>query len=771
MERHTVDGKEISITFEINREHPFLPPFPGLVITSIYNKKMQREHLSVPTFLFEFAVNNGSPQYSHIDLRTQFSDRTPTSVMIDGWALNHPHIRFQLEVKANQIAPNVITFGLKVSSVLDKPTFLRLIFPKLRGLTTGDPTRAVGMIPIEIGSVVHLLPMLLDHHPLESPDYEGTMGMPYLREAKRIGLPTSMNSMEIASICDESGGGIFFADLDNYLEEGNGPSPIQFTLSSRELAGFNVAFLQEGVFTKFSDLAIGVTHNGDWHSAVDFYVQHHRFRNRWQAPSSPAWFRDTAAVYTFTGGGAGGIYLELPQPQIEKKEEPLLSRIKSYDEIATTLWNEAQKLGTNVIYLWDYWREVTPLDPREKHELHPKEIAYFNKGDYLPRWPEEDFKSAIRKVQGKGGRVILYVEPFIINTDSDVARVWDQAWAKHDVGGRPKLQGEHWAGRFPNAPPLNLISGLDKGGRPEGGQPWNIYPYCYTMVPDLREWQDHLISIVKRLTHDYNADGIMLDSYGWQMNLPMATDAHGVVTERWPFRWNAGVLKLMDLVLAEMGPDKVLLVETPSGPAGRHCHGGFSADFNRILHRGGGLSNQTRIVGSPIRYGMPWIRYFSNGWNLNELNQIYAAGHGLALSGTHLPEETRYIANLVTVRTKFADTLIRGRQTYQPETGRSDVVAYYYTGGSDRIITVVNTSEHDFAGELQLRQQAFDSTWSDLAWLPDRYRLDKRPTFTTVNGRLIPITVPGHSLRVLRRIDKGGNIYFVQPVPPIGSQA
>ncbi|WP_181320377.1 hypothetical protein [Nitrosospira sp. Nsp2] len=39
---------------------------------------------------------------------------------------------------------------------------------------------------------------------------------------------------------------------------------------------------------------------------------------------------------------------------------------------------------------------------------------------------EEDFKEAIRAVHEKGGRVILYVEPLIIDTDSDIARAWDQ---------------------------------------------------------------------------------------------------------------------------------------------------------------------------------------------------------------------------------------------------------------------------------------------------------------------------------------------------------
>lgn len=43
---------------------------------------------------------------------------------------------------------------------------------------------------------------------------------------------------------------------------------------------------------------------------------------------------------------------------------------------------------------------------------------------------EEDFKEAIRAVHEKGGRVILYVEPLIIDTDSDIARAWDQGWGR-----------------------------------------------------------------------------------------------------------------------------------------------------------------------------------------------------------------------------------------------------------------------------------------------------------------------------------------------------
>jgi hypothetical protein len=223
----------------------------------------------------------------------------------------------------------------------------------------------------------------------------------------------------------------------------------------------------------------------------------------------------------------------------------------------------------------------------------------------------------------------------------------------------------------------------------------------------------------------------------------------------------------LDSVRKTIGPDKVLLLETPSGPAGRHCHGGLSADFNYAIHQGGGLSNQKKLVGSPVRYGMPWIRYFSNGRDLNELHQVYAAGHGLALSGTQLtdPESRAHVAKLVGVRREFADTLIRGQQVYQPATDNPEIIAYYFAGKKDRIITVVNTSAANFTGQLQLRQERFDSTWVDLAWLDKTPGgLAVQPLFRTIKGRLIPITVPASSMRVLRRTRKGPHIYSLDAV-------
>ena len=119
-----------------------------------------------------------------------------------------------------------------------------------------------------------------------------------------LGLPLGMNALEVASIFDrDGGGGIFFADFDSDLEKG--VSPIQFTLSESEVAGFWTTYLEPNKPMLLPGLAIGVHHGGDWHHAVDAYVAANR--DRWNFPEIPSWFRDQGAIYTFAGGGAGGI--------------------------------------------------------------------------------------------------------------------------------------------------------------------------------------------------------------------------------------------------------------------------------------------------------------------------------------------------------------------------------------------------------------------------------------------------------------------------------
>src|SRR5262249_49332506 len=135
-------------------------------------------------------------------------------------------------------------------------------------------------------------------------------------------------------------------------------------------------------------------------------------------------------------------------------------------------------------------------------------------------------------------------------------------------------------------------------------------------------------------------------------------------------------------------PDAVVISETTSGPMGRHVDGGLSADLADYGNPKDSLfpwlknANQGRILASPVRYGMPRVNFFSNGRNLGELHQVYAAGHNLALCSRCLPKGSEqdfmtahadHIRQLLDQKRNYKDALIYGNQQYQPQSSQPDV--------------------------------------------------------------------------------------------------
>ena len=153
-----------------------------------------------------------------------------------------------------------------------------------------------------------------------------------------------------------------------------------------------------------------------------------------------------------------------------------------------------------------------------------------------------------------------------------------------------------------------------------------------------------------------------------------------------------------------------------------HCHGGVSADF--AFHARDGLSNQSRITASPVRYGLPEIRYFSNGGDsMNRLHQIYAAGHGLALCHQHILDAERGARRPPQTPRRHSLQPRRGADPWPPDLSAearpwagTTWPWYRYRGRSaSAIITVVNTSEDaDYTGRLELRAEHAGSSWTDL---------------------------------------------------------
>jgi hypothetical protein len=221
------------------------------------------------------------------------------------------------------------------------------------------------------------------------------------------------------------------------------------------------------------------------------------------------------------------------------------------------------------------------------------------------------------------------------------------------------------------------------------------------------------------------------------MNWPMQNEAEHILYSS--KEYSQGVLAITDRVrvaIQSIKPDAVVIGETTSGPIARHWHGGLSADFAWQAKQ-----NQDRIIASPVRYGIPEINFFSNGHNLNGLNQVFAAGHNLALSNADLPLAP-YIKRLVNIRQKYKDALIYGSQLYQPATGDPDVAAYFYRGKHHDLITIVNTSmERTYSGQLKLDEMEVTSLWRNL--LTDE-------VFEASGGRLV-LEIPPKELRILLR--------------------
>jgi hypothetical protein len=285
--------------------------------------------------------------------------------------------------------------------------------------------------------------------------------------------------------------------------------------------------------------------------------------------------------------------------------------------------------------------------------------------------------------------VILYVEPFIIYKFSDIG----------------KSKGEAWA------------------GRDENGIAWNDYGDCYSMVASYGVWQEYVVNIVRRLL-SYGADGIFLDSYAWQMNRPMRCNEEGIWHSAQGYA--TGVLTLTDAVRAAVPSifnTHIVMGETTAGPIARHWDGGVNADFGfgNIYNPDRSIcppARLQRLIGSPVRYGIPEVRMFGNGTDLNGLQQFYAAGHGLALCsywyGTFMYKWGTHIAKLVEIRKTYKDALIHGAQVNQPRSDHPDVIAYQYQGAVHRMLTLVRLGQGDASANITLGVQDERGFWVDL---------------------------------------------------------
>jgi hypothetical protein len=195
--------------------------------------------------------------------------------------------------------------------------------------------------------------------------------------------------------------------------------------------------------------------------------------------NSPDWVRNTPGWYIPSTVSAGACMLDFPLITF------LSSLIKHFRDLPSLL-DQARSLGTSTIYLVDWFEGKPGARPFN---------YWMNKGDYIPRLDmggAAALKDGISALHAKGGRVILYVEGFIINKDSNVG-------ATH---------GAQWSIMGPNGPPE---------------QP---YPGTWKPCPGVEGWLAYVEGVARRIG-GCGADGIFFDSQGFQQGWKCMSRKHG----------------------------------------------------------------------------------------------------------------------------------------------------------------------------------------------------------------------------------------------------
>lgn len=620
----------------------------GVRIISIYDTLLEHEYLTKTFSLFNYLTRENLVVGGY----TSTGPYSAANDSVTGAYVNEEGTKLTLEIKSEkaealaftailEAADGQIHTQITVHNQADVERIVYVDYPSLTNLSIpGDPADARVMLPSEIGWV----------GPYETGNFYGN-GF----DADDAQMPTGWNVMQVASIYNVGGnGGIYFLDRNGAVMSDT--PALALYVAGHAVAGRWTKQLEGNTSAVSAVLTTGLIHDDDWHTAVDAYMayQKDRLTNK---DGIPAWLLEAGAVYSSRREGTGGTYQAFPE------EGSMLTRISHFDEMDKML-EEAQSFGTDVILLVDYYEraDTTGLDPSLASTV--RNMPYWNKGDYVPRSDmggEDAFRNGIAKVHEKGGKVMVYVEPFIIFQYSNIGRTIGFRWGARNVSG-----------------------GLD-----------DSYALCYTMVAAYDQWQDYCVKICKELVEKYDIDGILLDSMGWQWNRLYFTQGGKEIYSY--EEYNQGMIELNNRVreaIREIKPDAVVLSESGGGPLPAYNDGGWAAQ-----NVWGDTTQAEGILASPVRYASN-VNFITNGNNIEELNQVFAAGFSLAVSD-YWNNDKAYINQLVQIRKDYCDALVYGKQS-QLVTQRENVVAYCYTGENNTIIPVVNVGKDTYTGTVQV---------------------------------------------------------------------
>ncbi|MHC4160318.1 MAG: DUF6259 domain-containing protein, partial [Planctomycetota bacterium] len=205
----------------------------------------------------------------------------------------------------------------------------------------------------------------------------------------------------------------------------------------------------------------------------------------------------------------------------------------------------------------------------------------------------------VAKIHSMGGRIILYLEPFIITRTSKVGRRHGMNWCMKDEKGKP--QTYYGRSRF-----VLMWPGVGSG------------------------WTDYICSVTERLVRLYGVDGFHLDSYGCQWDLKDSDRRHGG-------SFNKGAINLVRTMrerIQKIKPDAIIMLECCERTELLDiCDGGQ-------IESGAWLYSPVKVLNEK-----PWVsqrkyKAFTSHYSMEEMDKILEMGYNFSLSPWWFEYET-----------------------------------------------------------------------------------------------------------------------------------
>ena len=654
----SIGTSEVSVTVDVSN---------GITIKSIYDKNLGHEYLLSETPVFRYTIftdvektgsgawKSGGEKSSRREVTADKKQVNESRNAVSCSAVSDDG-KLSFDVYIGFTDPMTFETRISVMNLYGEAVYVLLAAPHVSKISFGShDDDAEVMIPQEAGWIAA---------------YDGASHMGYEKIDGTSGLPTSVNSMETVAVYSEKlGGGLFFADTEGYI--GGPDSEIRFVLDGYEIEGLWGVTLAAGETRQTPPVVTGLFRDSDWRYAVNYFMS--RRDSALTGTDVPSWWLDAAGVYS-THPGAGGPFT------FWYGTGRIPTFINSFDRLDEVL-DESRLYGIDVILLQDWYEcpeRGNPNIPESWWNDKSLDPYSWNKGDYFPREDmggADAFRTGIENVHEKGGKVIVYVEPYIILYWSRLAESEAKNWFATDVFGRRRED----------------------------------YQYNFSMVPSFEKWQNKLATICGDLVRDYGVDGIYLDSLGWQFShVNSVSEENGRIIS--PEDYDAGWVTLMKKVrsaVKSVKPDAVVLAESGCGPMLYTIDGGWTSDY-----AWGETTSANGLSGSPLRYSRSSLGVFTNGETVEEMNQVFAAGYSLAVSDPWRGHAS-YIKKLIEFRREYADAMIYGKQAFQPDTGEKDVYAYYFKGEVNEVVTVANAAGRRVKIKLMLGEGYSGSVWVD----------------------------------------------------------